>query len=138
MGDTFDPKFGNAVALGPFTAANVTTGAADQDLALATVGTTITMIGAGSVIGLSLEPYGTVTGGSITAKVHKASTELANTPAPVSNETNTVGTYATVRPGAVRFAAGDKLGVSVSATTTLAPTNTVEVAAVLYVVYDPQ
>ena len=137
MGDTFDPKFGNAVALGPFTAANVTTGAADQDLALATVGTTITMIGAGSVIGLTLEPYGTVTGGSITAKVHKAGTELANSPAPVSNETNTLGTYATARPGEVRFAAGDKLGVSVSATTTLAPTNTVEVAAVLYVMYDP-
>jgi hypothetical protein len=138
MGDTLDPKFGNAVALGPFTAANVTTGAADQDLALASAGTTITMLGAGSVIGLSLEPVGTVTGGSITAKVHKASTELANTPAPVSDETNTLGTYATKRPGMVRFAAGDKLGVSVSSTTTLAPTNTVDVAAVLYVVYDPQ
>jgi len=138
MADYLDPKFGNAVALGPFTAANVTTGAADQDLVFAQAGTTVTMLHSGSVVGLSLEPVGAVTGGSITAKVHKASTELANTPAPVSNETNTLGTYATVRPGSVRFAAGDKLGVSVSATTTLAPTNTVEVNAVLYVAYDPQ
>lgn len=138
MADTFDPKFGNAVALGPFTATNITTGAADQDLALPSAGTTITMLHAGSVVGLSLEPVGTITGGSITAKAHKASAELANSPAPVSDETNTLGTYATKRPGAVRFSAGDKLGVSVSATTTLAPTNTVDVAAVLYVEYDPQ
>jgi len=138
MADYLDPKFGNVVALGPFTAANITTGAANQDLALESAGTTITMIQSGSVVGLSLEPVGTVTAGSITAKVHKASTELANTPAPVSDQTNTNGTYATVRPGMVRFSAGAKLGVSVSATTTLAPTNTVDVAAVLYVAYDPQ
>jgi hypothetical protein len=138
MADKFDPKYGQVVALGPFTAANITTGAANQDLALASVGSTITMLHAGSVIGLSLEPYGTVTGGSITASAHKSSSELANTPAPVSDETNTLGTYATVRPGVVSFAAGDKLGVSVTSTTTLAPTNTVDVAAVLYVVYNPQ
>lgn len=138
MADKFDPKFGQVVALGPFTAANITTGAANQDLALASAGTTITMLHAGSVVGLSLEPVGTVTGGSITASVHASSTEYGNTPAPVSDATNTAGTYATARPGAVTFSAGAKLGVSVSSTTTLAPTNTVDVAAVLYVVYDPE
>lgn len=138
MADYLDPKFGNAVALGPFTAADITTGADDQDLALASAGTTITMPHAGSVVGLSLEPVGTITAGSITASAHSSSTELANTPEAVANATDTTGSYDTARPGEVRFAAGDKLGVSVSATTTLAPTNTVDVAAVLYVIYDPQ
>src|SRR5574343_418648 len=138
MSDYLDPKFGNVVALGPFTAANVTTGAENQDLALPSAGTTIPMLKAGSVVGLSLEPVGTVTAGSITASAQSGGSELANTPAPVSDATNTAGTYATQRPGVVRFAAGAKLGVSVTATTTLAPTNTVDVAAVLYVVYDPQ
>lgn len=139
MADKFDPKFGNVVALGPFTAADITTGASNQDLALAQGGVQISAPQAGSVVGISLQAAVAQPGaGSITAKAHKASTEVSGGPEPALDATNMDASYATSRPGAVRFAAGDKLGISVTSTTTLTPTNTVHVEAVLYVVFDPQ
>ncbi len=40
--------------------------------------------------------------------------------------------------GVIRFDAGDKLGVSLTTDATWAPTNTNDITAFLYVVYDPQ
>jgi hypothetical protein len=140
MGDTFDPKFGALVPIGPFIDANVTASQTNEDMTISIGATgTITMPFAGSVVGLTLEASAAVTAGSIIGRVHKSSTEFAQTgyPAPTLNTTNSLGSYATCRPGLIRFAAGDKLGVSLTSDATWAPTNTNDVTAMLYVVYDP-
>lgn len=141
MSDSFDSKkFGSIVAI-PFAATNVTTGAANQDLVLAS-GQASGYVAprAGSIVGISAA-CGAITAGGIAVKAHKASTELTEAAAPTvtlnaTNDTN--GTYANVRPGALRFAAGDTIGVSLSATTTaLDPTNTLDVDAFLHIQLDP-
>lgn len=139
MSDVFDDKkYGASVAI-HFFATNVTTGASNQDLALAgSAGTYYIAPRPGSVVGIT-SACGAITAGTITAKPHLASTEYAQVgvPSPVLDATNDVGgTYATLRPGAIRFAAGAALGVSVTSTTTLDPTNTLDVDAYLHVVLD--
>ena len=67
-------------------------------------------------------------------------TDIATTgvPQPVLSSTaDTNGTYVTVRPGAISFAAGATLGISVTSTTTLDPTNTLDVDAVLWIQLNP-
>lgn len=138
MSDNFDSKkFGSIVAI-PFSKANLTTGESNTDLALA--GGTADFIApvAGSIVGISAA-CAAITAGTITLKPHKASTEYAEvgTPAPVLNATNDVGgSYASVRPNALSFAAGDRLGISATTTTTLDPTNTLDVDAVLFIQLD--
>lgn len=139
MADYLDPKFGSVVALGPFIDANVTASQSNEDMTISIGATsTLTMVAAGSVVGLTIDSSTAVTAGSIIGKVHKSSTEYSNTPTPTLDTTNTTGSYGKVRPGAIRFAAGDKLGVSLTTDATWAPTNTNDITAVLYVVYDPQ
>lgn len=139
MSDSFDgAKFGSIVAI-PFQASNLTTGAANQDLVLAGANTLYIAPKAGSVVGISAVTAA-ITAGSITLLPHLASTEYAQSgvPSPVLDATNDVGgSYATIRPGAIRFAAGAALGVSATTTTTLNPTNTLDVDAVLHIQLDP-
>jgi hypothetical protein len=140
MADTFDPKFGAVVAL-PFSVANATTNQSNVDMVPAGgAGTTlIAMPVGGSVIGISVTSSDNITAGTATFRAHSASTEFTSTgyPAPVLNATDSNVAYATVRPGAVRFSAGARVGVSFSASTDLAPTNTADFNAVLFVVFDP-
>jgi hypothetical protein len=138
MVDEYNPKHGAHLAI-PFSKADLTTGESNTDLlAQDGVGTVYVAPKAGSVVGISINASGAITAGTITARAHKDSTEFAQTgyPAPVSNATNEK-TYANVRPGALRFAAGDGLGISVTTTTTLDPTNTEDVSAYLHIVLDP-
>ena len=139
MADYFNSKHGPTMPI-HFYKANVTVSASDEDCLLAGdgVGTLWIAPVAGSVVGISARASGTFTAGSITVRAHAAGTEIATTgyPAPVLSSA-AQGSYATVRPGAIRFAAGDTLGVSVSSTTTLDPTNTEDVSAWLYVQLDP-
>jgi hypothetical protein len=138
MATEFDAKHGAFLAI-PFAKSNITTGASNEDLALAGALTTFIAPAAGSVVGIS-GSCPAITAGTATLKPHKASTEYAEvgTPAPVLSSTqDTNGTYATVRPGALTFAAGDSLGISVTSTTTLDPTNTIDVDAVLFIQLNP-
>lgn len=137
MGDEFNPKHGPTVGI-PFSKTNLTTGESNTDLVLAGGGTLAVAPKAGSVVGVSIRSAGAITAGTITATPHKASTEFAESgvPQPVLSSA-AQASYATVRPRALRFAAGDTLGVSVTTTTTLDPTNTLDVDAQLFVVYDP-
>jgi hypothetical protein len=126
MADTFNPKFGAIVAL-PFSVADAVTNQSNVDLASkATGGTLVTMPAAGSILGISVSASANVTAGTATFRAHKASTEFAETgyPAPQLNSTagSSNGTYASIRPGAIKFAAGDKIGVSYTSTTDCAPT----------------
>jgi hypothetical protein len=136
----FNPKHGPAMAI-QFTYTNATTGLSNADLTFAGGATTLVVAPqAGSVIGISAN-CAAITAGTITLKPHKASVEYADagTPAPaLSSAHNTNGTYATVRPSALTFAAGDTLGISATTTTTLDPTNTLDVDAVLWIQLDPE
>lgn len=139
MADYFDAgKFGAIVGI-PFATANIVTAQTCTDLALAGGGTLIVAPYAGSVIGIGARVNAAVTGGLVTVKAHKASTEFAETgyPAPaMDTATNTTASYATVRPGAVAFAAGDTLGLSYTTTAGLTPTNTLDLDAVLYIQFN--
>ena len=136
MADEFNPKSGPVVPF-VFHKTNLTTGEANADLlAQDGIGTLAIMPKAGSVVGITLNASGAITAGTITASAHASSTEYANTPAPVASSA-AQSSYAVTRPRNIRFAAGDKLGVSVSTTTTLDPTNTEDVTAYLFVVFDP-
>jgi hypothetical protein len=139
MNDRFDPKFGSVVALGPFSVSNLTAGQSNTDLTLAGTSTTTPMLKAGSVLGVGLNASADVTAGSVIARAHKASTEFAQSgyPAATLDTTNVRASYGTCRPGLIRFAAGDKLGISVTTDATWAPTNTNDLDAFLYVVLDP-
>ena len=133
MSDIFNPKHGSVVAI-PFGHANATTGESNTDLTL-DQSTLAVMPAAGSVVGIGVRASAALTAGTITAKAHKAGTEFTDegAPAPVLSSA-AQDSYATANPGAVTFDAGDKLGVSITTTTTLDPTNTLDVDAVLFVV----
>lgn len=142
MSDSYDgKKYGAPLAI-PFAKANVTTGAANEDMVLNSALATSVYIPprSGSIVGISAATAA-ITAGGIQIKAHRASVELTENgaPAPTLNATNdTNGTFANIRPGAIRFAAGDPIGLSLSATTTaLDPTNTLDVDAFLHVVLDP-
>lgn len=139
MSDKWDgKKFGSIIAI-PFSKSNITTGASNEDLGLAGAGTTFIAPAAGSVVGISAS-CAAITAGTATLTPHNASTEIATVgvPQPVlSSDNDTNGTYATVRPGAITFAAGAALGISVTTTTTLNPTNTLDVDAVLFIQLNP-
>jgi hypothetical protein len=135
MADHFDAgKFG---AIVPFTfyVQNATTNGSNTDLNLTADIKTPTMPYGGSVVGISVGSSANLTAGTATFKVHKASTEYADADAPavVLNATNSNATYGTVRPGVLKFAAGEKVGVSVSTSTDMDPTNSNDFAAVLWV-----
>lgn len=139
MADYFDAKHGAVVAI-PFGKANATTGEADTDLYVpgSAYGTLAAMPAAGSIIAVSGMANAAVTAGSITLRAHSNSTEEAETgyPAPVISSA-AQASYATCAPGTIRFAAGDKLGISMTTTTTLDATDSLDVDALLFVVLDP-
>ena len=137
MSDFFDAgKFGSVVAI-PFTLTNATTGVSNGDLKVGGGALTYYVApAAGSIVGISAN-CAAITAGTITLKPHAAGTEYADSgiPTPVLSSTaDTNGTYATVRPGAVTFDAGDTLGISAVSTTTLDPTDSLDVDAFLHVV----
>lgn len=137
MSDYFDAGKHGAVVAIPFGKANLTTGESNTDLTL-NQDTLAVMPAAGSVIGIGTRVNAAITAGTITAKPHKAGTEYAeeSTPAPALSSA-AQSSQATAAPGKLSFDAGDTLGVSVTTTTTLDPTNSLDIDAVLYVQLDP-
>lgn len=134
--DEFNPKHGQLVSYA-FKIANATTGESNTDLSRDGGNTVEVMPKAGSVVGIGVAGSAAITAGSATFKPHSNSTEFTDqsTPTPVCNSSSQ-HSYAVVRPRALRFAAGDKLGVSVTTTTTLDPTNTLDYDATLYVIFE--
>ena len=139
MADFDSSKHGSFMAI-PFTLTNATTGLSNSDLVVAGgAGTLVCMPNAGSVVGISAVTAA-MTAGTITLKAHKAGTEYADVSAPapaLGTAYDTNGTYGAVRPNVLTFAAGETLGISATTTTTLDPTNTLDVDAVLWVQLDP-
>ena len=138
MADHLDAKkFGSIVAFGPFTAANVEDDSSNTDLAYGQSSYAI-MPAAGSVVAISMYANAAVTHGSGSIRAHSSSTEMAATgyPNPTLNATTSQVSYATCRPGAVTFSAGDKLGLSIVTDTTWSP-ETLEVDGWLFVQFNP-
>jgi hypothetical protein len=133
-------KFGTYLTI-PFFATDLTTGASNSDLLCGVTANTLYIAPqAGSVVAISGETAVDVTAGSIALRAHKASTEFAQTGYPVATIDSThdsTGSFADVREGALTFAAGDRLGISATSTTDLAPTNTVDVTAFLLIQLNP-
>lgn len=120
-----------------FKIANATTGESNTDLTRDGGNSLWVAPKAGSIVGIGVACSAAITAGTATFRAHSASTEIADVsyPAPVCSSTNR-HSYALVRPRAVTFAAGDAIGVSVTTTTTLDATNTLDFDADLYVVLD--
>lgn len=134
MADYFDAgKFGAVIAI-PFHAENATTGASNIDMTVTVGGDTLAVMpAAGSIVAISARANATVNAGTVTLKAHSNSTEFTDTGIPAPAIGTAGYSYATVRPGAVTFAAGARLGLSYSATTTLDPTDSLDVDALLFV-----
>ena len=138
MADYFDgKKFGSILAFGPYTRDNITASQSNVDLTYAQANYVI-MPADGRVVGISIYANAAATAGTCTVRAHKASTEMAASgyPAPVLNATTSQVSYATVRPGAVTFSAGDKLGLSIVTDATWSPA-TLELDGWLFVQLDP-
>jgi acyl-CoA synthetase (NDP forming) len=131
-------KFGSVVCV-PFTLTNATTGNSNTDLKVAGGENTLFVAPtSGSIIAITAACQA-LTAGTITLTAHKASTEFTQAGMPVaelSSTADTNGAVATAETGAVRFAAGDTLGISAVSTTTLNPTNTADVEAFLFIQLD--
>lgn len=144
MGSDFvNPKFGSVVAI-PFSVANAVTNKTNEDMALAGGNKLAVMPFAGSVVGLGVRASAEVTAGNASFKAHKDGTEFpdagalaltiaANTDTTVVSDLETQGS---IRPGVMKFSAGDGIGVSYSSATDMDPTNSNDFDAVLYVMLD--
>lgn len=141
MTDQYDAgKFGAVVAL-QFGVANLVTSKTNEDLVAADVSGNTVLVApkSGSVVGISIQGSAAVTTDSVIVKAHKDSTEFPQTgaPAPTLDTTNTLQSFANIRPGVLTFAAGDGLGVSYTTTSNVAPTNTNDISVTLFVQFDP-
>jgi hypothetical protein len=146
--NTFDPKFGAIFPVGPFMyTALATTTSDNTDMYLgasANVDNLWVAPGPGSVVGIGAhigQATAGVTAGSVIFRAHKSSTEIAvgGYPSATIDATNTRGSYGVCRPGLIRFAAGDALGISLAGcNATLMPTASIIPTAWLYVALDPE
>jgi hypothetical protein len=142
MGDEFNAgKYGAIFGI-PFGVANAVTNQTNTDLTCSDatyVNTLFVAPKGGSVIGISVQASAEVTVNSATFRAHKDGTEFAQSgyPAPALNTTSTQQSYASIRPGVLTFSAGEGLGVSYTSTTNMAPTNTNDFTAILFVQLDP-
>lgn len=127
---------GRVVAIS-FKIANATTGESNTDLTRDSGASLWVAPQAGSIVGIGAACSAAITAGSATFRAHSASTEIADAsyPAPVCSSAAR-HTYAVIRERALTFAAGDALGISVTTTTTLDATNTLDFDADLYVKFD--
>ena len=141
MSDEFNAgKYGAIVAV-PFFAANITTNQTNTDIALGGGNTLAVMPQAGSVVGISARMSAAVTAGTLAFRAQKDGTEFAQTGYPNPSLSSTAGvsqeSYASVRPGILTFSADEGVGVSYTSSTDMAPTNTNDVDALLFVQLDP-
>jgi hypothetical protein len=141
MGDEFNAgKYGAIVAI-PFFAANIVTNKSAEDLAMGGTNTLAVMPKAGSVVGISARLSAAITAGTLAFRAHKDGTEFAQSGYPNPSLSSTAGvsqeSYASVRPGVLVFSADEGVGISYASSTDMAPTNTNDVDALLFVQLDP-
>ena len=138
MGGKFDTIHGPTLAI-PFTFTNATTGESDSDFTFAGgAGSLVPQPVAGSVVGVGIRASAAITAGTMTVKVHKDGTEYPDESAPApALDSDAQESYASVRPSVLTFAAGEAVGLSLTTTTTLDATNTLDIDGLLYIQLDP-
>ena len=141
MGDEFNAgKYGAIVAI-PFYVANIVTSKTNEDIALPGTNTVHTMPYGGSVVGISVKLSADVTAGTMSLRAHKDGTEFAQSGYPNPSLSSVAGvsgaSYASIRPGVCVFDADEGVGLSYTSDATLAPTNTNDIDALLFVQFDP-
>ncbi len=136
MANEFNPKHG-AMVVFPFKVADATTGESATDLTNDGGASLVVMPKAGSIVGIAGAASAAITAGTMTLTPHKDSVEFTDVSLPTAVLSSAAQeSYAAVRPRALTFDAGDVVGISVTTTTTLDPTNTLDVDAQLYVIFD--
>jgi hypothetical protein len=138
MADHFNAGKYGAIVPFQFFVDNAVTNQTATDLAPYTGHTLQTMPYSGSVVGIAVGATANVTAGSATFRAHLAGTEFAQQgyPSAVLDATNSNATYASVRPGVMKFTAGQRVGVSYASATDLNPTNTNDFLVTLWVQID--
>lgn len=135
MADYWNPKFGGSAQFA-FFVTNAVTNATNVDLGFDANNTSVVMPYAGSIVGITAGSSANVTAGTVTFTPHLASTEYTGLSCALSTAASNA-TYATYRPNALTFAAGQKVGVSYVSTTDAAPTNTNDYTAILWIHINP-
>ena len=141
MGDEFNAGKYGAILTIPFTASNIATNATATDLTRAGGTDRWVPPKSGSVIGISVRLSAAITAGTLSFRAHKDSTEFAQSGYPNPSLASTSGisqeSYASIRPGVLVFSADEGVGISFASSTDMAPTNTNDVDADLFVQLDP-
>ena len=134
MSDYFDAWKWGAVVPFHFYVMNLATTQAGLNLNVNTgTSTGITRPYAGSVVGITVSCNAAITTDVATFHAHKnGSTSGLTLCAAVINGTNSTGSYATIAPHQLKFAAGDRIGLAVTSGDAFAPA-TVDVDGVLWV-----
>jgi len=141
MGDEFNAgKFGAIFPIA-FFVADITASQTNVDLALGGGNTLAVMPKGGSIVGISVRATAAVTAGTMSVRAHKDSTEFAQSGYPNPSLSSAAGlsqeSHASIRPGALVFSADEGVGVSYTSDATMAPTNTNDLDALLFVQLDP-
>lgn len=141
MAADWRPEKHGAYLVIPFFRSDLTTGDSNVDLTCNVAGpTTYCAPRPGSIVAVSAT-CNAISAGTVTVTPHKTSTEYAEVGTPIAtldSDHDTNGGYSNAdHERGVRFAAGDVLGLSVTTTTTLSPTNTIDISAFLHIVLDP-
>ncbi len=133
-------KYGAIVAF-QFSKDNIIASQTNVDLVLVSAGTLVTMPKSGSVVGISCRATAAVTAGTFSVRAHKDGTEFAQSGYPNPSFDSIAGTsqesHASIRPGVLVFSADEGVGISYTSDATMAPTNTNDIDAVLFVQLDP-
>lgn len=142
--DYVNAKHGSVIAI-PFTIENATASTTAVDLALAGGNCTLVpMPFDGSIIGISARASTAIDTGKATFQAHKDGTEFADQSAlavTISATTDTTSdadleTQGSVRPGVMRFTAGEAIGVSYTSSTDMDPTNSNDFDVILFAVLE--
>lgn len=142
--DYVNAKHGSVIAI-PFTIENATASTTAVDLALAGGNCTLVpMPFDGSIIGISTRASTAINTGKVTFQAHKDGTEFADQSAlavAISATTDTTSdadleTQGSIRPGVMRFTAGEAIGVSYTSSTDMDPTNSNDFDVILFAVLE--
>jgi hypothetical protein len=141
MGKFEAAKFGAIFPI-QFSDENIVTNQSNTDITMLGAGNTLFVPPkAGSIVAISARLTAAVTAGTLTIKAHKDGTELTESGAPVltmTSASNSQEGNSSCNQGVARFAANQGVGLSYTSTTDMAPTNTNDVDAWLFVALDPE
>lgn len=139
MADTFSFKWGETMCV-PFVGTNVAASGTNTALTVPSSGSSVSMIHAGYVVGMSVDANTAFTSGSVgfyaavngTAYAQGGITSYVAL-GPDGDEL--ISDYFETRPGVLKFDAGDDLSILYTSSSDLVPNGSTDVQAQLYFTY---